>query len=182
MLALTGILVNFHIHSFICRPLDQLKSTVFTIWHTCFSLLKLSVLLPFCFTKHFILIFGSTNFFIYRTCLQNLYVHKISVWLKNTTSTGSKRSRDSAVGIATGYELDVRVVRVLVLVGLRIFSSPRRSDRLWGPPDLLYSGYQGLFLWGVKWPGVKLTTHLQLVPRSRKCGSIHPFPPYAFMA
>jgi hypothetical protein len=24
--------------------------------------------------------------------------------------------------------------------------------------------------------GVKLTTHLQLVPRSRKCGSIHPFP------
>jgi hypothetical protein len=24
--------------------------------------------------------------------------------------------------------------------------------------------------------GVKLTTHLQLVPRSRKCGSIHPLP------
>jgi hypothetical protein len=23
---------------------------------------------------------------------------------------------------------------------------------------------------------VKLTTHLQLVPRSRKCGSIHPLP------
>jgi hypothetical protein len=29
---------------------------------------------------------------------------------------------------------------------------------------------------------VKLTTNLQLVPRSRKCGSIHTLPPYAFMA
>jgi hypothetical protein len=29
---------------------------------------------------------------------------------------------------------------------------------------------------GVKRPGVKLATRLQLVPMSRKCGSIHPFP------
>jgi hypothetical protein len=29
---------------------------------------------------------------------------------------------------------------------------------------------------GVRWPGVKLTTHLHLVPRSRKCESIHPLP------
>jgi hypothetical protein len=29
---------------------------------------------------------------------------------------------------------------------------------------------------GVSGCGVKLTTHLQLVPRSRKCGSIHPLP------
>jgi hypothetical protein len=29
---------------------------------------------------------------------------------------------------------------------------------------------------GVKRPGRELTTHLQLVPRSRKCGSIYPLP------
>jgi hypothetical protein len=29
---------------------------------------------------------------------------------------------------------------------------------------------------GVKRPGVKLTTHIKLVLRSRKCGCIHPFP------
>jgi hypothetical protein len=26
--------------------------------------------------------------------------------------------------------------------------SPQRPDRLWGPPILLYNGYQGLFPWG----------------------------------
>jgi hypothetical protein len=44
------------------------------------------------------------------------------------------RSLDSAVGIATGYGLDDRVVGVRVAVGSRISSSPRRPDRLWGPP------------------------------------------------
>jgi hypothetical protein len=162
--------VNFRIHSFICRPLDQLKSTVFR------CLLKLSILLSFCFTEHFTLIFFLTNLFIYRTCLQNLYIHRISVWLKNTTSTGSKRSRDSTVGIVTSYRLDERLVGILVSVGSRIFSPPRRPDWLWGAPSLLYNGYQGFFLRGVKRQGVKLTTHPQLVPRTRKCGSVHPAP------
>jgi hypothetical protein len=45
------------------------------------------------------------------------------------------RSRDSVVGIATGSELDDRWVGVRVPVGSRIFSSPRRPDRLWGPPN-----------------------------------------------
>jgi hypothetical protein len=45
------------------------------------------------------------------------------------------RSRDSAVGIATSYLLDDRAVAVRVTVGARIFSSPRRPDRLWGPPN-----------------------------------------------
>jgi hypothetical protein len=70
-------------------------------------------------------------------------------------------SRDIAVGIATGYGLDDRGVGIRVPVESRIFSSPRRPDRFWGPHSR----------------GVKLTTHLQLVPRSKKYGSIHPFPP-----
>jgi hypothetical protein len=34
----------------------------------------------------------------------------------------------------------------------------------------------GLFPRGQSGRGVKLTTHLQLVPKSRKCGPIHPLP------
>jgi hypothetical protein len=56
-----------------------------------------------------------------------------------------KRSRDSVFGIATGYGLDDRGVRVRVPVGSIIFSSPRRPDRLWRPPNLLSNGYRGLF-------------------------------------
>jgi hypothetical protein len=46
-------------------------------------------------------------------------------------------SRDSAVGIATSYGLDDRGVGVRVPVVSRIFSSPDRPDRIWGPPNLL---------------------------------------------
>jgi hypothetical protein len=49
-------------------------------------------------------------------------------------------SRDSSVGIATGYGLNCRGVGVRVPVGSRIFSSPPRPDRLCGPPNLLSSG------------------------------------------
>jgi hypothetical protein len=53
-------------------------------------------------------------------------------------------SRDSSVGIGTGYGLDGLGVGVRVLVRARIFSSPRRPDRLWG----LSNGYRGFFpLW-----------------------------------
>jgi hypothetical protein len=77
-------------------------------------------------------------------------------------------SRDSAVGITTGYGLEDRGVGVRVPVGSRIFSSPRSPDLLCGPPNLLFNGYRGLFPWGLSGRGVKLTTHLKLVPESRK--------------
>jgi hypothetical protein len=58
-----------------------------------------------------------------------------------SSSLWAIRSRDCVVGITTGYGLDDRGVGVRVLVGRRIFSSPRRSDRLWDPPNLLSNGY-----------------------------------------
>jgi hypothetical protein len=60
-------------------------------------------------------------------------------------SRRQQRSRDSALGIATGYGLDDRGAGVRVPVGSRIFSSPPRLVRLWGPSSLLPNGYLGLF-------------------------------------
>jgi hypothetical protein len=51
--------------------------------------------------------------------------------------------RDSVVGIATRYGMDDQEVGVPV--GSRIFSSQRRPDRLWSPPNLLSNGYRALF-------------------------------------
>jgi hypothetical protein len=55
-----------------------------------------------------------------------------------------------------------------------MFSSPSHPDWLWGLPNLLCNGYQGLFPRGQSGRDVKLTTHFQLVPRSWKDESIHP--------
>jgi hypothetical protein len=90
-------------------------------------------------------------------------------------------SRDSAVGIATGYGLNDRGVRVPVSLGSRIFSSPRRLDRLWGPPNLLSNGYGGSFP-GVKQP-VSETDHSPPTSAEIKKMWIYTTTsPYAFMA
>jgi hypothetical protein len=78
--------------------------------------------------------------------------------------------RDSAGGIATGYGLTDLGVGVRVPVLSIIFTSPCCPDRLWGQTSLLSNGYRGLFPRGYSGRSVKLTTHLQLVPRSRKVG------------
>jgi hypothetical protein len=79
--------------------------------------------------------------------------------------------RGLIVGITTGYVLDDRGAGVRVPVGSRIFSAPRRPDRPCGPHASYPMGTGSSFL-----RGVKMTTHLELVTRSRKCGSIHPLP------
>jgi hypothetical protein len=57
----------------------------------------------------------------------------------------SKYSSQHPIGTATGYGLDDRGVAVRVPVGSTIFSSSRRPDQLWGPPNLLFNGYRRLF-------------------------------------
>jgi hypothetical protein len=100
--------------------------------------------------------------------MKNAY--KIIVWAPED------RNRDSAVSIVTVYGLDDRGVGVRVPVGSGMFSSRHRPDRFWGPQSLLSNGYRGLFPRVYSGRGVKVTTHLHLVPRSRKRGSIHPLP------
>jgi hypothetical protein len=98
------------------------------------------------------------------------------ILIKHSSAHSLGKSWDSAVSIANGYGLDDRGVGVWVPVGSRIFTSPCRPDQLRGTPSLLSNEYQGLFPRESSSQGVKLTTHLQLVSRSRKCGSTYPLP------
>jgi hypothetical protein len=87
------------------------------------------------------------------------------------------RSRDSS---AMGYWLDVGGSNRGR--GWEFFSSPPRSDRLWGLPSLLSSGYQDVFPCGWSGRGVKLNSYFHLVPRSRMRGAIPSLSQYTFMA
>jgi hypothetical protein len=82
----------------------------------------------------------------------------------------------SAISTAPAYGLDDRGVGVRIPIGSRIFPSPRRPDRLWGPPNLVSNGHRRLFPRGQSDVGVKLTNHFQLLSTSRKRGCIHPLP------
>jgi hypothetical protein len=56
--------------------------------------------------------------------------------------------------------------------GRRFFFCPKRPDRLWCPPRLLFNGYRSSFQ-GVKRRERNVDTHLHLVPRLRTSGDIH---------
>jgi hypothetical protein len=84
----------------------------------------------------------------YKTLFHSTGCYGESITFPNTFLPLLGRSRDSAVGIATGYGLDDVGVAVRVPVDSRMFSSPLRRDWLWDPSSLLSSGYQELFLGG----------------------------------
>jgi hypothetical protein len=91
------------------------------------------------------------------------------------------RSQYSVVRIATAYELHSRGFAVRVPRISRMYSPPvGHTDS--GTHLASYLMVTVVLYPGVKRPGVKLTIYLQLVPRSRKCGSIRPLPPHVLMA
>jgi hypothetical protein len=90
-----------------------------------------------------------------------------------------KKSRNSSVIIATGYELDYR--NSIPGKGKRFFSTPQRLECIWGPPNLLSNGCHGLCPRVCSGRGVKLTTYLYLMPRSRML-ELFLHSPYVFMA
>jgi hypothetical protein len=77
-------------------------------------------------------------------------------------------SRDSVVGIATRYGLEGPGIESRWGENFRTY-----TDRLRGPPSLLYNGYR-VFPGGKGGRGVNLTTHPLLVLRLRKSWAIPP--------
>jgi hypothetical protein len=88
-------------------------------------------------------------------------------------------SRDSSVGIVTGYGLDERGVDVRVPVGSRIFSPPRRPDRLWSPP---IQWVTGAVCPEVKQPGREADHSPPTSAEVKKMRIYTSTPPCAFMA
>jgi hypothetical protein len=79
------------------------------------------------------------------------------------------------------YGLDDQGVRVRVPVGSRIFSSLRRSDRLWSPPNLLCNRYRGLFP-AVKRPECEVDHSPSSYAEVKKTWIYTSTPPYVFMS
>jgi hypothetical protein len=94
----------------------------------------------------------------------------------------SRRSRDSVVGISIGYGLDDRGVWVRVPVRERIFSSPRRPDRLCGPRNLLSNGYRSALSPGVSRPGREADHSPPASTEVKKMWIYTSTPPYALTA
>jgi hypothetical protein len=83
--------------------------------------------------------------------------------------------------MSTGYGLNDRGVGVWVPVGSRIFSSPRRPDRLWGPSTLLSNGYRDLSP-GINWPRHEADPTPPSSAEVKKMWIYTSTPPYAFMS
>jgi hypothetical protein len=88
----------------------------------------------------------------------------------------ASKCRSTVICRATGYGLDDMSVGVRVLVGSRILAFLYRPVQLWSLPSLLCKEYWGFLPRGQSDRNVKLTSHLRLMSRSRKYGSIHPLP------
>jgi hypothetical protein len=90
-------------------------------------------------------------------------------------------NRDSVVGVTNGYGLDGKGVGVRIPVGSKIVSSPRRPDRLWGPPNLLSDWYRGTLSQELKRPGHEYDHSPPGGIEVKKMWVYASTPPYAFM-
>jgi hypothetical protein len=86
------------------------------------------------------------------------------------------RSRDSSVGITTCYRLDNLRVGVRVPELSRIFSFPRRPDRLWGTLNFLSNFPE------IKRPGTETDHSSPTSTENKKTWIYTSTPPYVFMA
>jgi hypothetical protein len=94
-----------------------------------------------------------------------------------------KHSRDSSVGIALGYGLDDRGSRFRFPAGVGNLSLHRRVQNGSGAHPASYpKGTREYFTGGKAAGVVKLTTHLQLLPRSKNAWSYTSTSQYAFVA
>jgi hypothetical protein len=84
-----------------------------------------------------------------------------------------------AQSVVSDYGLDNRAIGVTSPAEARVFFLPLLCpDLLWGPSSLLSSGYRGVISPGLKrGRGVTLTTHPDLVTRTRVSRSYNSFPP-----
>jgi hypothetical protein len=108
---------------------------------------------------------------------------KMEATCSSETSVDFQRttSRDSVVGIVTGYGLDNRGVGVQVPVGSRIFSSPCRPDRSGVHPTSYPMGTGGSFP-GVKRPGREADHSTPVSAEVKKMWIYTSTPTNAFMA
>jgi hypothetical protein len=85
-------------------------------------------------------------------------------------------SRDSSVGIETGYRLDGKRDRILSPGRVKNFLFSTAPRLVLGPTQPPLQWVRDAPSSGVKRPGREITTHLQLVPTSRKRGSMYQLP------
>jgi hypothetical protein len=119
---------------------------------------------------------GHTRFIAFHDLLNTYHTsaHFCEKLYKLTPLYFYSKSRDSVVGIATGYGLDHRGFGVRVPVGSRILSSPRRLDWL-GPTQPPIESVPGALSLGVNQQGL-VAGHSPPIWISTST------PPYAFMA
>jgi hypothetical protein len=126
-----------------------------------------------------LLLFLSFFFFFY---LDGLGLFPFRINYEITNLTDSWASRDSSVGIATGYGLDDRGVGARVPIGSRIFSSPRRKRPVLGPNQPPIQWVPGAISPGVKRPWREDDYSPPISAEVKNTRIYTSTPPYVFMA